>query len=280
MKDFRHGLVARLLSLLLVCSLTTVSFGSAAHARFISPDTMDPTLPGVGTNRYAYSGNDPINNSDPNGHQMGHNGGPPLDPTDLDGDNIPDFMDSHPGINDQAIRIHEISPNFSDPGIGGLAATMAGAAIMGAAARQESVKARTEQLLKDNVGYNVSPRSWDKYSEIGAPGRGTFVTDRAALEQILGPLDKLQSSRVTDKMVQELEKQLGLAPGSLRDSGFKIREVNGLKERGATLPTSGNDKFLGAGMGTPGGSPELTLGDRISTKDGGGVRTLSDIFGW
>ncbi|TPK69289.1 hypothetical protein FJ546_01400 [Mesorhizobium sp. B2-4-19] len=36
--------------------------------RFISPDTMDPTLPGVGTNRYAYSQNDPINKSDPNGH--------------------------------------------------------------------------------------------------------------------------------------------------------------------------------------------------------------------
>jgi RHS repeat-associated protein len=36
--------------------------------RFISPDDWDPTLPGVGTNRYAYAGNDPINNSDPNGH--------------------------------------------------------------------------------------------------------------------------------------------------------------------------------------------------------------------
>jgi RHS repeat-associated protein len=36
--------------------------------RFISPDDWDPTLPGVGTNRYAYAGNDPINKSDPNGH--------------------------------------------------------------------------------------------------------------------------------------------------------------------------------------------------------------------
>ncbi|TPM35539.1 hypothetical protein FKO01_50285 [Mesorhizobium sp. B2-3-3] len=36
--------------------------------RFISPDTLDPTAPGVGTNRYAYAQNDPINNSDPNGH--------------------------------------------------------------------------------------------------------------------------------------------------------------------------------------------------------------------
>jgi RHS repeat-associated protein len=36
--------------------------------RFISPDTLDPTIPGVGTNRYAYADNDPINKSDPTGH--------------------------------------------------------------------------------------------------------------------------------------------------------------------------------------------------------------------
>jgi RHS repeat-associated protein len=36
--------------------------------KFLSPDTWDPTLAGVGTNRYAYAGNDPVNFSDPNGH--------------------------------------------------------------------------------------------------------------------------------------------------------------------------------------------------------------------
>ncbi|MER9934333.1 RHS repeat-associated core domain-containing protein [Mesorhizobium sp. M0088] len=39
--------------------------------RFISPDDWDPTLPGVGTNRYAYAQNDPVNKSDPNGHLVG-----------------------------------------------------------------------------------------------------------------------------------------------------------------------------------------------------------------
>ena len=37
-------------------------------SRFITPDDWDPLLPGVGTNRYAYAGNDPVNKSDANGH--------------------------------------------------------------------------------------------------------------------------------------------------------------------------------------------------------------------
>lgn len=36
--------------------------------RFVTPDWWDVIEEGVGTNRYAYSGNDPINKSDPNGH--------------------------------------------------------------------------------------------------------------------------------------------------------------------------------------------------------------------
>ena len=40
-----------------------------AFGRFISPDDWDPVLEGVGPNRYAYAQNDPVNKSDPNGHQ-------------------------------------------------------------------------------------------------------------------------------------------------------------------------------------------------------------------
>jgi RHS repeat-associated protein len=36
--------------------------------RFLQPDWWNPANPGVGTNRYAYALNDPINLSDPNGH--------------------------------------------------------------------------------------------------------------------------------------------------------------------------------------------------------------------
>ena len=82
------GFVRRMMTMLLAVSMAAsggveASATSAIHlqvdrsatelrlahpARFISPDTLDPTLPGVGTNRYAYGQNDPVNNSDPNGH--------------------------------------------------------------------------------------------------------------------------------------------------------------------------------------------------------------------
>jgi RHS repeat-associated protein len=49
------------------------------EGRFLTPDWFDPWQAGVGTNRYAYAGNDPINGKDPNGHNdIGHNGGPAL----------------------------------------------------------------------------------------------------------------------------------------------------------------------------------------------------------
>jgi len=88
MTGFGKSIFVKLMSLLLVACVMAVTFGASANARYISPDDWDPTLPGVGTNRYAYSENDPINKSDPNGHNdldlipgIGHNG-PPDDPLD------------------------------------------------------------------------------------------------------------------------------------------------------------------------------------------------------
>lgn len=86
--------VQRLLAFIVALSMATASTASAyaappigsyiqssaehshvVQARFVSPDTMDPTMPGVGTNRYAYAENDPINKSDPNGHTAAVVGG-------------------------------------------------------------------------------------------------------------------------------------------------------------------------------------------------------------
>jgi HNH endonuclease len=56
-----------MMALLLACAMA-LSHATPSQAKFLSPDTYDPIEPGVDTNRYAYGGNDPINKSDPNGH--------------------------------------------------------------------------------------------------------------------------------------------------------------------------------------------------------------------
>lgn len=54
--------------LLTVALLAIVVGSTGTQARFLSPDTKDPTQTGVGTNRYSYALQDPINKSDPSGH--------------------------------------------------------------------------------------------------------------------------------------------------------------------------------------------------------------------
>lgn len=68
MNVFLRWFLARAISILMVATIFTVTTGANANARFISPDDWDSVKEGVGTNRYAYAQNDPINKSDPNGH--------------------------------------------------------------------------------------------------------------------------------------------------------------------------------------------------------------------
>ncbi len=90
--------------------------------RFISPDNWDPTVEGVGTNRYAYAGNDPVNRSDPNGHSYGSDvpGGTPdringneseRDRTD-DVARRSDWQDRRATEVDAAMIAEQIGPSF------------------------------------------------------------------------------------------------------------------------------------------------------------------------
>lgn len=64
----------RILQQFILTALFAV-FASQASAMFIQADWLDPTQPGVGTNRYAYSNNDPINRIDPLGNESVFVGG-------------------------------------------------------------------------------------------------------------------------------------------------------------------------------------------------------------
>lgn len=68
MRVWGKSRIVRALSVSLIAMATTVMLDASANARFIQPDTWDPTVPGVGINRYAYANNDPINRADRNGH--------------------------------------------------------------------------------------------------------------------------------------------------------------------------------------------------------------------
>lgn len=136
-----------------------------AWGRFISPDDWDPTLPGVGTNRYAYAGNDPVNGSDPNGHQgIGHNGGPSLN--DEDGDGIDDYADPNSTRN----MLQSVSPTVRT-GDRALDALGNFGNFIGQAMAFASSTRTGEKSLKDSYSnFTLGPRNYDVEKHIaGTP---------------------------------------------------------------------------------------------------------------
>ncbi|MDW2982548.1 MAG: DUF6861 domain-containing protein [Rhodanobacter sp.] len=139
--------------------------------------------------------------------------------------------------------------------------------------RIAAARLRQQQMLVDNVGYNVSPTSWDQYPTIGR--NGTFVSDRKALTDILGDMDGRSDITLTRVQAMKMEGELGLEPGSLQD-GFKIRRVTGLMDMTPLSPLEGNAYFLGPGNHLPGGGPELVVRS-IPTTDTATIKTILNV---
>ena len=123
-----------------------------------------------------------------------------------------------------------------------------------------AARERQNKMLVDDVGYNISPISWDQYPSIGRDG--TFVTDTRG---VMKYFEDARSGEVTisKKMAAVIENDMGLNPGSLSE-GFNVREIKGINSMSPRSPLSGNDYFKGPGQHLPGGAPELVI-DSVPT---------------
>ena len=137
-----------------------------------------------------------------------------------------------------------------------------------------SAQQRQHQMLTDDVGYNVSPHSFDQYPAIGR--EFTYLTDQQAIADVIGPIGGGRTIVITPQQARRLERELGLQPNSL-DEGFKIRRVTGLTGRSPSSPVAGgNDMFLGGGQHLPGGGPEIVV-PPIPTAPSPGVAVINDV---
>ncbi|MGK9232532.1 hypothetical protein KXS07_11405 [Inquilinus limosus] len=256
--------------------------------RFISPDSWDPTIPGVGTNRYAYADNDPINKSDPSGHVV---------PLALGLAALGALLGSSTEANapgpDDPIQTTTNPEMLGNMALGAAAGMSLGGAAMapegrlalesaralaalnqtaeGTPSLREAARVRQAEMLRSNVGYNVSPTSFDKYDRLGRSM--TYVTDQKAIVDVIGPLSERMT--ITSSQAAKLEQALGLTENSLQ-KGFKVRRIEDIINRDPVSPTVGNDLFKGPGEHLPGGGPEIGLGQTAPTS-GPGVDTISTV---
>lgn len=133
---------------------------------------------------------------------------------------------------------------------------------------------RQEQMLKDNTGFNVSPTDWDKYPTIGR--YGSYISDNKGVADVIGDFSGQSKITITSAKAAKLERAFGLEDGSLQN-GFKIRQVDNIADRMPRSPMEGNKYFLGPGNHLPGGAPEMVV-ESLPTTDGGGVKTLAEVF--
>jgi hypothetical protein len=244
---------------LALCLCLILSTVPVANSRFISPDDWDPTLPGVGTNRYAYSQNDPVNKSDPNGHQSDDDGSD--SDGDADDDFVPDEFDQYQGVDDRAII--SLNPMLD---LQRRAGGAAGSISRGAWSRvPESMTARAASYQQQVGGrpgsaYVLNGVKFDAISKSGTlieakgPGLSKFVRNGNFRNWFEG----------TSKFMDQAQRQVAAADGrkiewhvAEKDVADAIRER--FRERKLKIEV----------IHTP-PSPSLTSANRPSGPSGGG----------
>ncbi|NTF63321.1 two-partner secretion domain-containing protein [Rhizobium rhizogenes] len=189
---------------------------------------------------------------------------------------IGSYCQTHPGDSCAAIAI---GLKLAQEGVNIAALGAVGGAVSGTAIAEaesgivQAARQRQANMLNDDVGYNVSPSSWDSYPTIGRSG--TYITDQQAITDILGPLNTAGETFITIEQQSQLEAAMGLQPGSLA-GGFKVRQVTGITEMSPRSPLEGNKLFQGAGQHLPGGGPEMVV-DSIPTTDTTSVTTITTV---
>ena len=136
-----------------------------------------------------------------------------------------------------------------------------------------SARARFDDLMHQDVGYNISPLSWDAHSTIGATK--TFLTDRPGALGYFGDLAGKTEITIPGSLASTIEQDVGLYRGSLQD-GFKIREVQGIGALLPAKPVEGNARFQGYNNHLPGGAPEMIVRP-IPTVDNSTVTTVLTV---
>jgi RHS repeat-associated protein len=120
----------------------------------------------------------------------------------------------------------------------------------------KQARERQAKMLDDNIGYNISPFSWDKYPTIGRDG--TFITDSEGIMKYFKIKNKEKNITITSEQASIIEADMGLVPGSLTE-GFNIRRIENIKSMSPRSPLLDNEFFKGPGQHLPGGAPEMVI---------------------
>ncbi|WP_241664939.1 hypothetical protein R0L47_12850 [Pectobacterium polonicum] len=78
--------------------------------------------------------------------------------------------------------------------------------------------------------------------------------EKVSLNILMG----LKEISISRSMVERIEKDVGLHPGSLKD-GFNARKIERIKNMQLRSRLGGNDCFLGPGKNLPGGASEMVI---------------------